>query len=160
MQPKYNLIRSEQIYDDGKITVVSYDIRDECKTRLVVTNHTDHTIIIHYNCPKEEDNYDPICVQADSRAMLLYGEQALDWEEAFAHQWVYFTNPDDGKRKRGCFYIEQMDGDDYKYVQVTYVDKDGNECMVSLDVLKDTDEARVLVYKVDSDEPDDTIVLN
>lgn len=159
MQPRYNLIRSEQIYDDEKITVVSYDTKDECEARLVITNHTDHTIIIHYNCPKEEDNYDPICVQANAQVKLLYGEQALDWEEAFGHQWVYFTSPDD-KRKRGRFYIEQVDEDGYKYVQVTYVDKDGNECMVSLDVLKDTDEARALVYKVDSDEPDETIVLN
>lgn len=159
MQPKYNLIKSEQIYDDGKITAVSYDTKDECEIRLVITNHTDHTIIIHYNCPKEEDNYDPICVQANAQAKLLYGEQAMDWEEAFGHQWIYFTSPDD-KRKRGRFYIEQVDEDGYKYVQITYVDKDGNECMVSLDVSKDTDEARALVYKVDSDEPDDTIVLN
>lgn len=159
MQPRYNLIRSEQIYDDGKITVVSYDTKDECENRLVITNHTDHTIIIHYDCPKEEDNYDPIRVQANAQVKLLYGEQALDWEEAFGHQWIYFTSPDD-KRKRGRFYIEQVDEDGYKYVQVTYVDKDGNECMVSLDVLKDTDEARALVYKVDSDEPDETIVLN
>ncbi len=159
MQPKYNLIKSEQIYDDGKITVVSYDTQDECEIRLVITNHTNNTIIIHYDCPKEEDNYDPIRVQANAQVKLLYGEQALDWEEAFGHQWVYFTSPDD-KRKRGRFYIEQVDEDGYKYVQVTYVDKDGNECMVSLDVLKDTDEARALVYKVDSDEPDETIVLN
>lgn len=160
MQPRYDLIRSEQIYDDGDITVVSYDTRDERKVRLVITNHTNHQIIIHYNHPKEEDNYDPICVQSNARSMLLYGEQTLDWEEAFAHQWIYFTNPDDNKRKRGRFYIEQVDEDGYKYVQVIYVDKDGNECMISLDVLKDTDEARALVYKVDSDEPDETIVLN
>ena len=159
MQPRYNLIRSEQIYDDGKITVVSYDTKDECKNRLVITNHTDYTIIIHYNCPKEEDNYDPIRVQANAQVKLLYGEQALDWEEAFGHQWVCFTSPDD-KRKRGRFYIEQVDEDGYKYVQITYVNKDGNECMVSLDVLKDTDEARAIIYKVDSDEPDETIVLN
>ena len=159
MQPRYNLIRSEQIYDDGKITIVSYDTKDECENRLVITNHTDYTIIIHYNCPKEEDNYDPIRIQANAQVKLLYGEQALDWEKAFGHQWVCFTSPDD-KRKRGRFYIEQVDEDGYKYVQVTYVDKDGNECMVSLDVLKDTDEARAIIYKVDSDEPDETIVLN
>lgn len=160
MQPRYDLIRSEQIYDDGDITVVSYDTRDERKVRLVITNHTNHQIIIHYNHPKEEDDCDPICVQSNARSMLLYGEQTLAWEEAFKHQWVCFTNPDDNKRKRGRFYIEQVDEDDYKYIQVTYVDKDGNECMISLDVLKDTDEARALVYKVDSDEPDETIVLN
>lgn len=159
MQPIYNLIRSEQIYDDGKITVVSYDTQDECETRLVINNHTDHKIAIHYDVPKERNNYAPIYVPADERITLLYSEQALDWEEAFAHQWVYFTSPND-ERKRGRFYIEQVDEDGYKYVQVTYVDKDGNECMISLDVLKDTDEARALVYKVDSDEPDETIVLN
>lgn len=159
MRPKYDLIRSEQIYDDGDITVVSYDTRDECETRLVINNHTNHKIAIHYNVPKERNNYSPIYVPADEWVTLLYSEQTLDWEEAFAHQWVYFTSPND-ERKRSRFYIEQVDEDDYKYVQVTYVDKDGNECMVSLDVLKDTDEARALVYKVDSDEPNEVIVLN
>lgn len=45
-------------------------------------------------------------------------------------------------------------------IRLLYIDKDGNESDVSIDVLKDTGEARAIIYKVDSDEPDETIVLN
>ena len=39
-------------------------------------------------------------------------------------------------------------------------DKDGNESEIALDILKDTGEARAIIYKVGSDEPDETISLN
>lgn len=89
MQPKYNLIRSEQIYDDGEVTVVKYDVQDECEIRLVINNHTNHKIAIHYDVPKERDNYAPIYVPADEWVTLLYSEQALDWEEAFENKQFY-----------------------------------------------------------------------
>lgn len=39
-------------------------------------------------------------------------------------------------------------------------DKDGNESEIALDILKDTGEARAIIYKVGSDEPDECITLN
>lgn len=89
MRPKYNLIHSEQIYDDGELTVVKRDVQDECEIRLVITNHTNHKIAIHYDVPKERDNYAPIYVPADEWVTLLYSEQALDWEEAFENKQFY-----------------------------------------------------------------------
>lgn len=89
MQPIYNLIHSEQIYDDGEVTVVKYDVQDECEIRLVINNHTNNKIAIHYDVPKERDNYAPIYVPADEWVTLLYSEQALDWEEAFENKQFY-----------------------------------------------------------------------
>lgn len=45
-------------------------------------------------------------------------------------------------------------------IRLILTDKDGNESEIALDVLKDTGEARALIYKVGSDEPDEMIVLN
>ena len=45
-------------------------------------------------------------------------------------------------------------------IRLTLTDKDGNESEIALDILKDTGEARALIYKVGSDEPDETILLN
>lgn len=89
MQPKYDLVRSEQIYDDGEVTVVKYDVQDECEIRLVINNHTNNKIAIYYDVPKERDNYAPIYVPADEWVTLLYSEQALDWEEAFENKQFY-----------------------------------------------------------------------
>lgn len=58
---------------------------------------------------------------------------------------VEITNYDDG----------MADG-----IRIVYTDNDGNESEIALDILKDTGEARALIYKVDSDEPDETISLN
>lgn len=44
--------------------------------------------------------------------------------------------------------------------KLTFTDKDGNESEIALDILKDTGEARVIIYKVGSDEPDEIISLN
>ena len=45
-------------------------------------------------------------------------------------------------------------------IRLTLTDKDGNESEIALDILKDTGEARALIYKVGSDEPDEIIPLN
>lgn len=45
-------------------------------------------------------------------------------------------------------------------IRLLFIDNDGNESEIALDVLKDTGEARALIYKVGSDEPDEVIVLN
>ncbi len=58
---------------------------------------------------------------------------------------VTVTNYDDG----------MADG-----IRLLFVDNNGNESEIALDVLKDTGEARALIYKVGSDEPDEMIVLN
>ena len=58
---------------------------------------------------------------------------------------VKVTNYDDG----------MADG-----IRLIITDKDGNESEIALDILKDTGEARALIYKVGSDEPDAIISLN
>ena len=45
-------------------------------------------------------------------------------------------------------------------IRLTLTDKDGNESEIALDILKDTGEARAIIYKIGSDEPDETITLN
>ena len=45
-------------------------------------------------------------------------------------------------------------------IRLTLTDKDGNESEITLDILKDTGEARAIIYKVGSDEPDTIISLN
>ena len=45
-------------------------------------------------------------------------------------------------------------------IRLILTDKDGNESEIALDILKDTGEARAIIYKVGSDEPDEIIPLN
>ena len=45
-------------------------------------------------------------------------------------------------------------------IRLVLTDKDGNESEIALDILKDTGEARAIIYKVGSDEPDEIIPLN
>ena len=45
-------------------------------------------------------------------------------------------------------------------IRLIITDKDGNESEIALDILKDTGEARALIYKVGSDEPNEIITLN
>ena len=45
-------------------------------------------------------------------------------------------------------------------IRLIITDKDGNESEIALDILKDTGEARAIIYKVGSDEPDEIITLN
>ena len=58
---------------------------------------------------------------------------------------VKVTNYDDGLADR---------------IRLILTDKDGNESEIALDILKDTGEARAIIYKVGSDEPDEIITLN
>ena len=45
-------------------------------------------------------------------------------------------------------------------IRLTLTDKDGSESEIALDILKDTGEARAIIYKVGSDERDVIIPLN
>lgn len=45
-------------------------------------------------------------------------------------------------------------------IRIIYTDKDGNESEIALDVLKDTGEARAIIYPVGCDEPTEVIPLN
>ena len=45
-------------------------------------------------------------------------------------------------------------------IRFVLTDKDGNESEIALDILKDTGEARAIIYKVGSDEPYEIITLN
>ena len=45
-------------------------------------------------------------------------------------------------------------------IRLVLTDKDGHESEIALDILKDTGEARAIIYKVGSDEPDEIIALN
>ena len=45
-------------------------------------------------------------------------------------------------------------------IRLILTDKDGNESEIALDIIKDTGEARAIIYKVDSAEPDAIISLN
>ena len=58
--------------------------------------------------------------------------------------------------------VEAINYDDgiAEEIRLTLTDKDGNESEIALDILKDTGEARALIYKVGSDEPDECIILN
>lgn len=62
--------------------------------------------------------------------------------------------------KNGKFVVLYMDDGVSDYVQIIYHDGNNHECVVAMDVLKDTDEARALTYPVDCDEPTDCIILN
>lgn len=62
--------------------------------------------------------------------------------------------------KNGRFVVLYMDDGVSDYVQIIYHDRNNNECVVAMDVLKDTDEARALTYPVDCDEPTEFIILN
>lgn len=58
---------------------------------------------------------------------------------------VKVTNYDDGMAEGIC---------------LTLTDRNGNESEIALDILKDTGEARAVIYKVGSDKPDELIILN
>ncbi len=45
-------------------------------------------------------------------------------------------------------------------IRLIFIDNDGNESEITLDILKDTGEARAIIYKENSDEPDEIIALN
>ena len=64
------------------------------------------------------------------------------------------------KLENGTVKVTNYDDGIAEGIRITFTDKDGNESEISLDILKDTGEARALIYKVGSDEPDETISLN
>lgn len=64
------------------------------------------------------------------------------------------------KLENGTVKVTDYDDGIAEGIRLTLTDKDGNESEIALDVLKDTGEARALIYKVSSDEPDEIITLN
>lgn len=64
------------------------------------------------------------------------------------------------KLENGTVKVTNYDDGIADGIRLTFTDKDGNESEIALDILKDTGEARALIYKVGSDEPDETIILN
>ena len=64
------------------------------------------------------------------------------------------------KLKNGTVKVTNYDDGMAEGIRFVLTDKDGNESEIALDILKDTGEARAIIYKVGSDEPDETISLN
>lgn len=66
----------------------------------------------------------------------------------------------EAKLTNGTVKVTNYDDGIADGVRVVYTDKDGNESEIALDIFKDTGEARAVIYKVGSDEPDELITLN
>ena len=64
------------------------------------------------------------------------------------------------KLENGIVKVTNYDDGMAEGVRLVLTDKDGNESEIALDILKDTGEARAIIYKVGSDEPDEIIPLN
>lgn len=64
------------------------------------------------------------------------------------------------KLENGTVKVTNYDDGIAEGICLTLTDKDGNESEIALDIFKDTGEARAIIYKVGSDEPDTTISLN
>ena len=64
------------------------------------------------------------------------------------------------KLENGTVKVTNYDDGMAEGIRITFTDKDGNESEISLDIFKDTGEARAIIYKVGSDEPDECITLN
>lgn len=64
------------------------------------------------------------------------------------------------KLENGNVKIINYDDGMAEGIRLVLTDKDGNESEIALDILKDTGEARAIIYKVGSDEPDTIISLN
>ena len=64
------------------------------------------------------------------------------------------------KLENGTVEVINYDDGIAEGIRLTLTDKDGNKSEITLDILKDTGEARAIIYKVGSDEPDETISLN
>ena len=62
------------------------------------------------------------------------------------------------KLENGTVKVTNYDDGMAEGIRLTFTDKDESE--IALDILKDTGEARALIYKVGSDEPDEIISLN
>ena len=64
------------------------------------------------------------------------------------------------KLENGTVKVTNYDDGMAEGIRLTLTDKDGNESEITLDILKNTGEARAIIYKVGSDEPDEIIPLN
>ena len=64
------------------------------------------------------------------------------------------------KLENGIVKVTNYDDGIAEGIRLILTDKDGNESEIALDILKDTGEARALIYKVGSDEPNEIITLN
>lgn len=64
------------------------------------------------------------------------------------------------KLGNGIVKVTNYDDGMAEGIRLTFTDRDGNESEIALDILKDTGEARAIIYKVGSDEPDELITLN
>lgn len=64
------------------------------------------------------------------------------------------------KLENGTVKVTNYDDGMAEGIRLTLIDRDGNESEIALDILKDTGEARAIIYKVGSDEPDAIISLN
>ena len=64
------------------------------------------------------------------------------------------------KLENGTVNVTNYDDGIAGGIRLVLTDKDGNESEIALDILKDTGEARAIIYKVGSDEPDEIIALN
>ena len=64
------------------------------------------------------------------------------------------------KLENGTIKVTNYDDGMAEGIRLILTDKDGNESEITLDILKDTGEARAIIYKVGSDEPDECIALN
>lgn len=64
------------------------------------------------------------------------------------------------KLENGIVKVINYDDGMAEGIRLVLTDNDGNESEIALDILKDTGEARAVIYKVGSDEPDEIISLN
>lgn len=64
------------------------------------------------------------------------------------------------KLENGTVKVTNYDDGIAEGIRLILTDRDGNESEIALDILKDTGEARAIIYKVGSDEPDTIISLN
>ena len=64
------------------------------------------------------------------------------------------------KLENGIVEVTNSDDGIAEGIRLALTDRDGNESEIALDILKDTGEARAVIYKVGSDEPDELITLN
>ena len=64
------------------------------------------------------------------------------------------------KLENGTVKVTNYDDGMAEGIRLSLTDRDGNESEIALDILKDTGEARAIIYKVGSDEPDECITLN
>lgn len=64
------------------------------------------------------------------------------------------------KLTNGTVKVTNYDDGMAEGIRLVLTNKDGNESKIALDILKDTGEARAVIYKVGSDEPNAIISLN